>query len=323
MIAILTLLLNVCAHEQKLSPAPPETAAMIAPPEAEQKGRLDDLQIITLDKRVEVEYQAKQEGTRLIVDIKKKQPALVVTSEQKAPVTTETKSRVKATVINNLVVKPQKEGLQVIIQANGEIEKYTSFTMNDPKRLVVDMNDVVYSSAERSVRVESPFLRRIRVGEEGRRLRFVFDFPSDAGPPFQVMKERDKLIVSVGEIQPEKVATEENIAVRKDEPAAIQTTAEEQKLEKAGDQVEKGSRYTGQKISLDFKDADIKNVLRLIADVSGLNIITSDNVKGKVTIKVKDVPWDEVLNLILETNNLGKVQIGNILNIDTNVAETD
>ena len=78
-----------------------------------------------------------------------------------------------------------------------------------------------------------------------------------------------------------------------------------------------GNEYTGQKISLDFKDADIKNILRLISDVSGFNIITSDKVAGRVTLKIEDIPWDQALDIILESNNLGKIVAGNIIRIDT------
>ena len=59
--------------------------------------------------------------------------------------------------------------------------------------------------------------------------------------------------------------------------------------------------YTGQRISLDFKDADIQNVLRVLADVSGLNIIATDDVQGKVTLHLIDVPWDQALDLVLQT----------------------
>jgi type IV pilus assembly protein PilQ len=76
-------------------------------------------------------------------------------------------------------------------------------------------------------------------------------------------------------------------------------------------------QYGGQKISLDFKDADIKNILRLISDVSGFNIITSDRVAGRVTLKLENLPWDQALDIILESNNLGKIVAGNIIRIDT------
>jgi type IV pilus assembly protein PilQ len=73
--------------------------------------------------------------------------------------------------------------------------------------------------------------------------------------------------------------------------------------------------YTGQRISLDFQDADIHNILRLIADISNVNIIAGDDVKGRVTLKLKDVPWDQALEIILETNGLGVLKKGNIYRI--------
>jgi len=77
------------------------------------------------------------------------------------------------------------------------------------------------------------------------------------------------------------------------------------------------TRYKGQKISMDFKDADIHNILRLIGEVSNLNIITSDDVKGKITIRLMTVPWDQALDVILSTKNLIKVEEGNIIRIAT------
>jgi type IV pilus assembly protein PilQ len=75
--------------------------------------------------------------------------------------------------------------------------------------------------------------------------------------------------------------------------------------------------FYGQKISLDFKDADIQNVLRVLADVSGLNIIATDDVKGKVTLHLIDVPWDQALDLVLRSNRLEKMQEGNVMRIST------
>jgi len=74
-------------------------------------------------------------------------------------------------------------------------------------------------------------------------------------------------------------------------------------------------RYTGRRISLDFKDVEISDVLRLIADVSELNIIAGDEVKGEVTIRLVDVPWDQALDVILLTKGLGFVRVNNVLRI--------
>jgi len=76
-------------------------------------------------------------------------------------------------------------------------------------------------------------------------------------------------------------------------------------------------RFTGKRISLDFQDAEISSVLRLIADVSGLNMVVGEAVKAKVTLKLLNVPWDQALDLILKLNNLGQIREGNILWIDT------
>lgn len=77
-----------------------------------------------------------------------------------------------------------------------------------------------------------------------------------------------------------------------------------------------GSRtYTGRLISLDLQDTDIDNALRIIAEVSNLNIIASDDVSGKVTLRLIDVPWDQALDVILKTNGLDQVVEGNVIRI--------
>lgn len=84
-------------------------------------------------------------------------------------------------------------------------------------------------------------------------------------------------------------------------------------LEEGG--FDEDKQYQGRRISLDFKDADIGNILRLIAEVSDLNVIAGQEVVGKVTIRLVDVPWDQALDVILLTKGLGFVRIGNILRI--------
>jgi type IV pilus assembly protein PilQ len=76
--------------------------------------------------------------------------------------------------------------------------------------------------------------------------------------------------------------------------------------------------YTGQKISLDFQDAEVSNILRLIADVSSLNMVVGEEVKGKVTLKLFNVPWDQALDIVLRSKGLGQMREGNIIRIDAN-----
>ncbi|HJX55093.1 MAG TPA: type IV pilus secretin PilQ, partial [Polyangia bacterium] len=74
-------------------------------------------------------------------------------------------------------------------------------------------------------------------------------------------------------------------------------------------------RYVGRRIDLDFKGADIHNILRLLADVGQMNIVTSDEVKGEVTIKMRDVPWDQALDVVLRAKGLGSVREGNLVRV--------
>jgi len=73
--------------------------------------------------------------------------------------------------------------------------------------------------------------------------------------------------------------------------------------------------YSGERISLDFQNADLHNIIRIIGEVSGKNIVVSDKVTGKVTLKLKDVPWDQALDIVLASRNLGVEEAGNVLTI--------
>jgi type IV pilus secretin PilQ/predicted competence protein len=97
-------------------------------------------------------------------------------------------------------------------------------------------------------------------------------------------------------------------------PAAIPTSGEAIELLAEGGLIE-GKQYSGRRISLDFKDVDIDDVLRLVAEVSDLNVVAGDEVSGSVTIRLVDVPWDQALDVILLTKGLGFVRVGNVLRI--------
>ncbi len=71
--------------------------------------------------------------------------------------------------------------------------------------------------------------------------------------------------------------------------------------------------YTGEKLSLNFQDIDVRSVLQLIADFTNLNLVASDTVQGNITLRLQNVPWDQALDLILKTKGLDKRQIGNVL----------
>ena len=71
--------------------------------------------------------------------------------------------------------------------------------------------------------------------------------------------------------------------------------------------------YTGEKLSLNFQDIDVRSVLQLIADFTDLNLVASDTVQGNITLRLQNVPWDQALELVLKTKGLAQRKVGNVL----------
>ncbi len=79
-----------------------------------------------------------------------------------------------------------------------------------------------------------------------------------------------------------------------------------------------GFGYTGEKLSLNFQDIEVRAVLQLIADFTGLNMVTSDSVRGNLTLRLKNVPWDQALDIILKTKGLAMRKTGNVILVAPN-----
>ena len=316
----------------------------------------------------------------------------------------------KANNIIGLSINDVGDFVQVDILADGTIEDYNSFDLEEPARLVIDFPGLKTLMPVKEKECSSPVLKKVRWGKHPDYLRVVLDSVSNELPPFQVVpttkgltvflgsgfeKEKERLVAMApsSPVTKEEEPTESTgkelaeLQSQKKEPAMLLTKVEkepasdlsletaspeskpgksistqssaepsasdptpppeeplqpsqekmseetpEQQQAPEADVVEKpgGSpplnlatveeekatpRYTGAHISLDFKDADIKNILRLIAEVSNLNIVAGEDVQGTVTIRLTDVPWDQALDVILLSNKLGKTLEGNILRI--------
>jgi type IV pilus assembly protein PilQ len=108
-----------------------------------------------------------------------------------------------------------------------------------------------------------------------------------------------------------KVAVAENTTpMAPPEPApAVEKVVEE------AEELFAPKKYTGRRIDLDMVDVEIRDILKLLAEVSELNIVATDEVKGKMTLRLKNVPWDQAFDLILKSKGLDKVQEGNIVRV--------
>ncbi|MBL8721580.1 MAG: type IV pilus secretin PilQ [Myxococcales bacterium] len=104
------------------------------------------------------------------------------------------------------------------------------------------------------------------------------------------------------------IATEKPMVVEQDDSASAFLSSVPMQAVGTG-------KYSGKRIDLDFKDADIHNILRLLAEVGKVNIVTADDVSGSITIKMKNVPWDQALDVVLQAKGLGMVRSGNLIRV--------
>jgi type II secretory pathway component HofQ len=101
-------------------------------------------------------------------------------------------------------------------------------------------------------------------------------------------------------------------------PASERKAAARPKATKAAPAADsRGSRFIGEPISFDLKDADLKDVLRTFAELEKINIAIDPEVRGSVTVRLENVPWDQALEVILATNRLGYAVEGNVLRVGT------
>lgn len=115
------------------------------------------------------------------------------------------------------------------------------------------------------------------------------------------------------EIQMDIEGLNESMAYQADDKFTVEvrklTPQEKEQLQK------ENFEYSGERLSLNFQDIEVRAVLQLIADFTGLNIVTSDTVQGNVTLRLRNVPWDQAMAIILKTKGLDKRQIGNVIMI--------
>ena len=298
-----------------------------------------------------VDYNVDSEGNYLFIVLSRPAVASPITIKQqevKPEVKKEEpqaeKPLLKAKAITDVAIADKTDWVEVEIKGDGPLPDYRSFQLANPPRLVVDLPRITNVFSKKRIDVDSRFLKDIRMGQTPEKLRVVFTFPDKKLPPYQLAKEGQDLRVFLGKVKeeakkesapvaetpkpvPTAVAETKKSAEMKEAaapppaekplaPAQEKEASAEAKVTPEKDKSQVGS-YKGAKISLDFKDADVHNIFRLIAEVSELNIITTDDVKGKITIRMVNVPWDQALDVILTTKNLIKIEEGNVLRITT------
>jgi type IV pilus assembly protein PilQ len=220
-------------------------------------------------------------------------------------------AKAKATEIKNIEIKKTADTVKVLVTGNGTMIPNV-FPINE--RIVVDIPDVALRASIPS-KTFSP-LKGIRAGKHQDKLRLVLDLKEKTN--FDVTAIGDSIEITLtsketASPQPASLAAGNGTA----SSASVVAESPAQKTSPAPEPITEGV-YTGKKISLDFQDADIVPIFRLLGDISGYNMVVNPDVKGKVTLKLVNVPWDQALDIILRTFSLAKIVDGNIIRIVPN-----
>ena len=204
---------------------------------------------------------------------------------------------------------------RVIISLVGEAEFRVSTRAGAPPRLEV-LGARIGSNAKR--RVEAPrgsIIGSIELEQKGDRA--VVEVHGSEGAAGTAIRSGDRIVWMFSPTSTETRPHSRTIAREKDYAAEVDGPEVAGFLSRLPAQVGGKStrRYSGRRIDLDFKDADIHNILRLLSEVGGVNVVTADNVGGTVTIRMRDVPWDQALDVVLQAKSLGMVRQGNLLRV--------
>ncbi len=252
-------------------------------------------------------YHARANGNRITVDIRRRQTGATASASKP----TEARSAEVRTVHLE-----QKEGRdRVIIALAGDPEFRVSTRAGAPPRLEV-LGARLGPDAKR--RIEAP--RGALIGSvelEQKADRSVIEVHGSDGAAGTAIRSGDHIVWMFSPVATETRPQSRTIAREKDYAAEVAGPEVAGFLSQLPMQIGRkpGQRYSGRRIDLDFKDADIHNILRLLSEVGGVNVVTADNVGGTVTIRMRDVPWDQALDVILQAKGLGMVRQGNLIRV--------
>src|SRR5437773_5102298 len=224
-----------------------------------------------------------------------------------------------ALTLQELSVREERGQTTLLVKFSQPVTQFRHFPLPQPSRIVLDIfGEAKALSQAETFRIETNWVAALRLSATEGSLRLVTDIAAANVPPYTITPENGGLKITVGALDPNVVTKKDVTLVRGGRRMDVRAAeAVEKKSVTADDLLSTDKKYTGQKISLDFKDADIKNVFRLLAEVSGLNIIVTPDVNRKVTVRLVEVPWDQALDLLVDTNGLGKEQLGNVVRIST------
>lgn len=221
-----------------------------------------------------------------------------------APVTTPTATASASASAASLIIKDNS----VMIGTSGFIDNVSTFSFPESDRLVFILKDTVLAFKEGRYPLGFLNLSHLEVEQEGPNTKLTFTVQKNKPlPNYLSTKDTNAVAIRFFVIDETKNTVQKTDSLS---PKSKMITQDSDPNFKAP-----SAKYKGQKISLDFDNAELKQIFRLLSEVNKKNYILSDEVKGNISIKLTNVPWDQAYELLLRVNNLAAVEEGNIVEI--------
>ncbi len=194
---------------------------------------------------------------------------------------------------------------EIAIQSDGVTGDYRYFSLEDPPRLVIDVKGKKLPLPSMSKVVDRPELSRIRAAQRGNDVRFVFDLPLKKAVEYQIVREAEWLKVTIKDVE------KKTVKIAPSPPAEIPESVDKTEIPPSDEKVlpvANNKKYRGKKVSLDLYQAEITKFFSEISRQTGLSFSLAPDVKGKVSLRITDVPWDKAVDLILDYYHLQMVK---------------
>src|SRR5436309_4742666 len=221
--------------------------------------------------------------------------------------------------LSDVTVTPHPDSVTVFVKTSREAQ-YKADLVDSPSRLVIDLENTVYAWRKTPLNVGKDPVKQVRGGQYRQGVaRLVLDLSRSVG--YAIREESDGLAIVIPTAAPPAAAARSAAAAAG--PAAQEAppapAPRPVQIAQATPPAAPPAPTNGQRlISFDFKDADVVNLLRILAAESNKNFVIGDDVKGKMSITLKNVPWDLALDTVLETRGLRKLEKDGVLRIVSN-----
>jgi len=223
--------------------------------------------------------------------------------------------------LSDVTVTPHPDSVTVFVKTSRE-PQYKADLVDSPSRLVIDLENTVYAWRKTPLSVGKDPVKQVRGGQYRQGVaRLVLDLSRSVG--YAIREESDGLAIVIPTAAPPAAAAAapsgSATAAAPAQDTAPAAAPRPVQIAQATPPAAPAAPTNGQRlISFDFKDADVVNLLRILAAESNKNVVIGDDVKGKMSITLKNVPWDLALDTILETRGLRKIEKDGVLRIVSN-----